>query len=118
MGRKPTPRTRSVLHPPLKGEGRRAKRAGVGWRTEPHPTPPRPSLSPHWPPPPPPRGGGRGGGGGGPSHTPPRIAFRFAQCDPTLPLQGRVKSAPALCRPHKLNHRSRCPRGRGRPGSR
>ena len=24
--------------------------------------------------------------------TPPRLAFRFAPCEPTLPLQGRVKS--------------------------
>ena len=26
--------------------------------------------------------------------TPPRLAFRFAPCEPTLPLQGRVKEEP------------------------
>src|SRR5262249_18374984 len=29
----------SALHPPLQGEGRRAKRAGVGWLSQRNPTP-------------------------------------------------------------------------------
>src|SRR3954465_5694453 len=56
----------------------------------------------------PPLGGGGGGGeeggggggvtvsrleqcAGGETVTPPRLAFRFALCEPTLPLQGRVR---------------------------
>ena len=78
---------RRVSYPPLEGEGRlRSRRGGVKLRNE--------AVLTH-----------------NNDATPPRLTFRCASCEPTLPLQGRVRWSRCLL--SRLTTRRMGPRVRG-----